>query len=92
MKVPNAETISPCFSRYCYKRLKVVGIKVLDLDEIENIDEAAKEILLLCGLRSEYIISYYDSIIDNTSLWIVMEYAAAGSVRDLVRIFTVHEL
>lgn len=73
------------YKGYCTVTKRVVGIKVLDLDEMTNMEKVTKEISLLYDLRSEYIISYYDSVVENTNLWIVMEYAAGGSVLDLLK-------
>ena len=43
-----------------------------------------QEIALLAECRSQYITEYYGSHVQNTKLWIVMEFMAGGSVADMV--------
>ena len=67
---------------------QVVAIKVLDLDtEEDDVADIRKEINLLSQLKhgeSQNITRYYGSYLHGTKLWIVMEYAAGGSIRALV--------
>ncbi|KAI7872942.1 Pkinase-domain-containing protein [Spinellus fusiger] len=67
---------------------KIVAIKVLNLDtEEDDVDDIQNEIALLAQLthaRSQNITIYYGSILIDTKLWIIMDYAAGGSVRTVV--------
>ncbi|CAG8456764.1 816_t:CDS:2 [Funneliformis caledonium] len=67
---------------------QVVAIKVLNLDtEEDDVGDIIKEINLLSQLKhsdSQSITKYYGSFLHGTKLWIIMEYAAGGSIRSLV--------
>jgi serine/threonine-protein kinase 24/25/MST4 len=64
---------------------KEVAIKVIDLEESEDdIDDIQKEISVLSQCRCPYITEYYGSFLNQTKLWIIMEYMAGGSVADLI--------
>ncbi|XP_073221329.1 uncharacterized protein [Cicer arietinum] len=65
---------------------KEVAIKVIDLEESEDdIDDIQKEISVLSQCRCPYITEYYGSFLNQTKLWIIMEYMAGGSVADLLQ-------
>ncbi|KHN36846.1 Serine/threonine-protein kinase svkA [Glycine soja] len=72
-------------SRFDRELNKLVAIKVIDLEESEDeIDDIQKEISVLSQCRCPYITEYYGSYLNQTKLWIIMEYMAGGSVADLV--------
>ncbi len=57
----------------------------LDLeDSDDDISEIQQEIASLAQCDSEYVTRYYGSFVVNYKLWIIMEYLAGGSCRDLV--------
>lgn len=70
------------------KTRQIVAIKVLNLDtEEDDVDDIQKEIALLSQLthaRSQNITPYYGSFLEGTKLWIIMDYAAGGSIRTIV--------
>lgn len=58
----------------------------LDTEE-DDVDDIQREIALLSQLthaKSQNITPYYGSFLNDTKLWIIMEYAAGGSVRTIV--------
>lgn len=69
---------------------KVIAIKELNLDtEEDDVDDIQREIALLSQLthaRSQNITPYYGSFLNDTKLWIIMEFAAGGSVRTIVKL------
>ncbi|KAI8872129.1 kinase-like protein [Ramicandelaber brevisporus] len=63
----------------------VVAVKILNLDtHEEEMREVINEISLLTQLRSPHITRYHGSFVHGTKLWIVMDYAAGGSIRGLL--------
>ncbi|KAF9969734.1 hypothetical protein BGZ73_007769, partial [Actinomortierella ambigua] len=68
---------------------QVVAIKVLNLDtEEEDVSDIQREIATLSQLKncdSQNITRYHGSFLNGTKLWIVMDYAAGGSIRALLR-------
>ncbi|RUP49111.1 kinase-like domain-containing protein [Jimgerdemannia flammicorona] len=68
---------------------QVVAIKVLNLDtEEDDVVDIQREINLLCQLRNadtQNITRYHGSFLNGTKLWIVMDFAAGGSIRSLMR-------
>ncbi|CAG8459708.1 13213_t:CDS:2 [Rhizophagus irregularis] len=67
---------------------RVIAIKVLNLDtEEDDVGDIVKEINLLSQLKhsdSQNITKYFGSFLHGTKLWIIMEYAAGGSIRSLL--------
>ncbi|KAJ3045219.1 Serine/threonine-protein kinase 24 [Rhizophlyctis rosea] len=64
---------------------QVVAIKVLDLDtDDDEITDVRKEITLLLHCDSEHVTRYHGSFLNGTKLWIIMDYAAGGSMRNIL--------
>ncbi|KAI8608285.1 kinase-like domain-containing protein [Chytriomyces sp. MP71] len=71
---------------------QVVAIKVLDLDtEDDEIVDVRKEISLLSHIDNKYITRYHGSYLVGTKLWIVMDYAGGGSLRNLLKSGAIEE-
>lgn len=49
-------------------------------------DEAINEVHILASLDCPYIVKYYDSFIDNSVLYIIMEYCNKGDLGQLLRV------
>ncbi|ORX58096.1 Pkinase-domain-containing protein [Hesseltinella vesiculosa] len=68
---------------------QLVAIKVLNLDtEEDDVADIQKEIAMLSQLthaKSQNITPYHGSILNKTKLWIIMDYAAGGSIRSLMK-------
>jgi len=69
-----------------------VAIKIIDLtvaeDEIEDIQH---EIIVLSQCECPYVTKYFGSYLKETYLWVVMEFLAGGSCKDLLLPGTLQE-
>ncbi|KAJ1971729.1 kinase that interacts with cdc31p [Dimargaris verticillata] len=64
---------------------QVVAIKILNLDTREDeVRDIQREIATLSQLNNKYITRYHGSFLHGTRLWITMDYAAGGSIRDMI--------
>lgn len=62
-----------------------VALKMINLEEADDIANIQQEIKTLSELKCEYVVQYYDSILKGNNLCIVMEYLGGGSVLDLIK-------
>ncbi|KAI8818716.1 uncharacterized protein EV422DRAFT_536612 [Fimicolochytrium jonesii] len=62
----------------------IVAIKLIPADA--DLEETIKEINIMNGCDSKYVVHLYGNYIKEGYLWIVMEYCGAGSVSDIMRI------
>ncbi|KAJ3329134.1 Serine/threonine-protein kinase 25 [Blyttiomyces sp. JEL0837] len=71
---------------------EIVAIKVLELDTTdEEITDVQKEISVLSHCESEHITRYHGSYLVGTKLWVVMDFAAGGSLRSILKSGTLDE-
>ncbi|CCK68866.1 putative serine/threonine protein kinase KIC1 KNAG_0B04320 [Huiozyma naganishii CBS 8797] len=75
------------YKGYNLRTKHVYAIKVLNLDSDEDeVEDVQREIQFLASLKQlPNVTRYYGSYLKNTSLWIIMEYCAGGSLRSLLR-------
>ena len=75
------------YKGYNVKTKHIYAIKVLNLDsDSDEVEDVQREIQFLASLKQmPNITRYYGSYLQNTSLWIIMEYCAGGSLRSLLR-------
>ncbi|KAL2914909.1 hypothetical protein HK105_205450 [Polyrhizophydium stewartii] len=59
------------------------AIKKIPIDN--DLEQNIKEIRIMTGFESAYVVQYYGSYFLEDELWIVMEFCAAGSVADVMR-------
>lgn len=66
---------------------KLVAIKVLNLDTQEDeVADVQQEIQFLTELKNvPNVTHYYGSFLNDTKLWIIMDYCAGGSLRTLLK-------
>jgi len=72
---------------------ELVAIKIFDLDtsDEDTITDVQKEISILSKFDSEYVTKYQGSFLFDTKLWIVMDYAALGSMRNILKSGVIQE-
>ncbi|GJQ11848.1 hypothetical protein GpartN1_g3639.t1 [Galdieria partita] len=64
---------------------QLLAVKVIDLEDAEgDLEDVRREIRILAQLRNPHIVTYYYSLVFDTTLWIIMEYLEGGSLRDLL--------
>ncbi|CAR24473.1 putative serine/threonine protein kinase KIC1 [Lachancea thermotolerans CBS 6340] len=75
------------YKGYYIKTNRVCAIKVLNLDSADDeVEDVQKEVQFLSSLKQvPNITHYYGSYLNNTELWVIMEYCAGGSLRTLLR-------
>lgn len=63
-----------------------VAIKVVNLEDEDgvNTEDLRREISVLSHCDSPYILRYYESFLVGTKLWIVTDYCALGSLRQIM--------
>lgn len=70
------------------KTSQIVAIKVLQLDTSDlDIPEIIAEISSMQQCASQFISKYYSSFVYQEALWIVIEFAACGSLRSIVNYY-----
>ncbi|KAI9101139.1 serine/threonine-protein kinase 3-like protein [Phlyctochytrium arcticum] len=68
-----------------HKRTSTVcAIKLIPAEN--DMDDTVKEINIMNGCDSRYVVQFYGSYIKEGYLWIVMEYCGAGSASDIIKI------
>ena len=72
------------FKALCIKTGQIVAIK--RVETTGELDSLKREISIMEKCHSDYIVRYYGSIFQDNVLWLIMEYCAAGSAIDLIRI------
>ncbi|QLL33159.1 hypothetical protein HG536_0E00690 [Torulaspora globosa] len=75
------------YKGYHVRTKQVYAIKVLNLDSDEDeVEDVQREIQFLASMKQvPNITHYYGSYLKDTSLWIIIEYCAGGSLRTLLR-------
>lgn len=65
---------------------EIVAIKIIPLTEQDEMESIQKEIAMLRDCNHPNVVRYYGSWRTADSLWIAMEYCAAGSVSDIMQV------
>lgn len=75
------------YKGYHKKTRQTVAIKVLELDTKENeVTDVQQEIQFLAALKNTpNVTHYHGSFLDDTKLWIIMDFCAGGSLRTLLK-------
>eukprot|EP00190_Bangiopsis_sp_CCMP1999_P001472 CAMPEP_0198734828 /NCGR_PEP_ID=MMETSP1475-20131203/55367_1 /TAXON_ID= ORGANISM="Unidentified sp., Strain CCMP1999" /NCGR_SAMPLE_ID=MMETSP1475 /ASSEMBLY_ACC=CAM_ASM_001111 /LENGTH=684 /DNA_ID=CAMNT_0044498377 /DNA_START=123 /DNA_END=2178 /DNA_ORIENTATION=- len=65
---------------------RVVALKAVDLEKLpEDIEELQREVSMMKQLNLPYAVEYLSSYVEDTTLWIVMEYMDGGSLDEVLR-------
>lgn len=64
----------------------VIAVKVVQLDEFDDSSDLKEEIEILRKCNSEYVVSYFGTCSVGPCLWILMDYCAMGSIRDVLEV------
>ena len=62
----------------------IVALKLIPLNQFDNIEACIKELEILASCSSEHIVKFVSAFYKNDHLWIAMEYCASGSIKDLI--------
>lgn len=75
------------YKGYHTRTKQVFAIKVLNLDSDEDeVEDVQREVQFLASMKQvPNITQYYGSYLKDTTLWIIIEYCAGGSLRTLLR-------
>ncbi|XP_049546142.1 mitogen-activated protein kinase kinase kinase kinase 5 isoform X2 [Anopheles darlingi] len=65
---------------------ELAAIKVIKLEQGDDIQIIQQEILMMRDCRHSNIISYYGSYMRHDKLWICMEYCGGGSLQDIYQV------
>jgi len=73
----------------CTSNKQTVAIKKIDLQNISVQNPAflkklETEIQIMAESKNQYIVEFYCSFVEETTLWIVMEFCDVGSIADLM--------
>lgn len=64
------------------KSKQICAIKQIPVDN--DLEDTIREINIMTGFNSDFLVKFYASYLTNESLWIVMELCEAGSVLDVM--------
>jgi len=80
------------FKGFAKETGQIVAIKVVDLtvrnrqDSTDLLDELHQEITVLRECHNPRITNFYESFVHENQLYLVMEYVAGGSLKDILRV------
>ena len=65
----------------------IVAIKEIEMDAGKEDDakKALREAILMRSLKNQHILSIWDAMLQNEYVYLVMEYASGGTLRDLLK-------
>lgn len=63
----------------------VYALKMVNLEEADDMTRVIKEVHFLSHNRSQYLIKHYETFLRGSDMWIVMEYCGGGSCADLLK-------
>ncbi|KAL0478082.1 hypothetical protein AKO1_010771 [Acrasis kona] len=78
---------STVWKALCKTLNKNVAVKRIDLEQysIETLEHIRKEVSVLSTVHHPNIVTYLTSFVNDTELWLVMDFLEGGSVADVMR-------
>ncbi|XP_013081619.2 serine/threonine-protein kinase PAK 2-like [Biomphalaria glabrata] len=68
----------------CKKTKATVAMKIIDIENLYRKDIILTEINIMKELQHENIVNFINCFVENSSLWIAMEYMDGGSLRTVL--------
>lgn len=64
---------------------RTVALKLVDLEKADDeIEVIQREIKVMSQISNPYVVQYYSSLMNGSTLWIIMEYMSEGSLKELL--------
>lgn len=66
---------------------EVFALKMVDMEQASDVRDLAKEIHFLTQVRLPYLTKHHETFVQETRMWIVLEYCGGGSCSDFLKVF-----
>jgi serine/threonine kinase 3 len=59
---------------------------MIEVDDTSTRKEIEKEVEILKKCKTNHVVSYYGTVVNEDKLWILMEFCEAGSIKDIMHV------